>query len=270
MGSACYIATMFRSGYWLLGRWLGAPIRVHFSIILCLLVFSRLRWSPGFFVAYPCLILVHELGHAILVRRTGHRVVGVEVTGLGGLCHWSGNASPFEEALIAWGGVLAQLALYGVAELWLSAFPPTSPFGWEMAATFTHTNLWLIAINLLPIAPLDGARAWTLFRAFKERGPTNLPHGTWRDHSPTAQRGWFDSLSQSHEQAGPGRAARARGSRARAKAKPRATQPAEHAAKRDYRDESAPLSAETQQALDRLLKDVTGKARSTTGRSRPE
>ena len=233
---------MFRSGYWLLARFRGAPIKLHFRIAIGLLVFGGFRWSPGFFVAYPCLILLHELGHAVLVRRCGHRVVGIEVTGLGGACHWSGNASPLEEALIAWGGVLAQLALFGATALWSTFVPPSSSFGWQVVATFTHTNLWLVAINLLPIPPLDGARAWGVFRALRERGPGHLPHGTWRDHSPDVQRAWFDKLRSQGRPSAPGEASEFE------------TNP------------DGPLNAETQQAIDRLLKRVTGKARDSQRR----
>jgi len=228
---------MFRGGYWLLGRLRGAPIKLHLSIIFALLLFSRLRWSPGFFVAYPCLILVHELGHAALVWRTGHRVAEIEVTGLGGACHWSGNASEFEEALIAWGGVLAQLALFLATLVWLRISPPNGAFGWAMAGTFTETNLFLVALNLLPIPPLDGARAWGIFRAFRRRGSARLPQGSWRDHSPDAQRAWFDKLGDQPRRPG------------------RGTQP-------DLDPESA-LTPEARAAIDRLLRGVTGKARNS-------
>jgi len=145
-------------------------------------VFGGFRWSAGFFVAYPCLVLLHELGHAALVRRCGHRVVAVEVTGLGGACHWSGNASHFEEALIAWGGVFAQLALFGATELWLSLLPPASSFGWQVVATFTHTNLWLVAINLLPIPPLDGGKLLFLLvprKGFWQKARYRLDEENW-------------------------------------------------------------------------------------------
>jgi hypothetical protein len=158
--------------------------------------------------------------------------VAVEVTGLGGACRWSGNANPLEEAIIAWGGVLAQLVIFGATLIWLRLLPPTGAFGWEVAAAFTDTNLWLIAINLLPIPPLDGARAWSIFRAWRERGPVNLPQGTWRDHSAQAQRAWFDKLRP---------------------------QSRRRAAASDLADAEGPLSPETQQAIDRLVKSVTGK-----------
>jgi stage IV sporulation protein FB len=239
---------MFQGGYWLLGRWRGAPLKLHWSILLAAVVFSRFRWSPGFFVGYPCLLLAHELGHAVLVRRFGHRVVGIEVTGLGGVCNWSGNSSPFEEAAIAWGGVLAQLLVFVATELWLWHSPVSSVFGREFARAFTDTNLWLMALNLLPIPPLDGARAWGIFKAFRGRGPANLPHGTWRDHSADAQRAWFDKLSRTRHSA---RTRRAR----------RTTTGSEIDS-----NPVGPLSSETQQALDRLLKGVTGKARASERR----
>ncbi|HTA90077.1 MAG TPA: hypothetical protein VK745_10890 [Polyangiaceae bacterium] len=226
---------MFRRGYWRVGRWRGVPIKLHWSILLVALVFSRFRFLPGFFVAYPCLVLLHELGHALLVRRLGHRVVRVEVTGLGGVCDWSGNATPFEEAAIAWGGVLAQLALLIAAELCLWALPPTSRFGWEVLSTFTDTNLWLMAINLMPIPPLDGAHAWGIIKAYRERGSANLPHGTWRDRSADTQRAWFDKLRKTSRKAP---------AHSEFEASP-----------------NGPLSPETQHAIDRLLKGVTGKTR---------
>ncbi len=228
---------MLGRGYWLLGRWLGAPIRLHFSLLLGLLFFSRFQFRPGFFVGYPLLVLAHELGHAALVRRFGHRVVGVEVTGFGGVCQWDGNATPFEEAAIAWGGVLAQALVWVGAWLWFWLNPPSTRFGFELADTFADRNLWLMIFNLAPIPPLDGARAWRIFGLWRERKPGNLPHGTWRDASPNAQRAWFERVS------------------GRKTVSP--DPPTE-----------GPLSAEAQAAVDQLLKSVTGKAASKTERDR--
>ncbi len=58
---------------------------------------------------------------------------------------------------------------------------------------FLGANLWLIAINLIPIPPLDGAEAWQLFQHWKRRrGP--VPHGSWRDPGKNAQRAWLDQM----------------------------------------------------------------------------
>ena len=234
---------MFQNGYWVVGRLRGATIRLHWSILVSAVVLSRFHWSPGFFVAYPCLILIHELGHALLVWRRGHTVVGVEASGFGGVCHWNGNASPFDEALIAWGGVLAQLAVYAATQLWLAFVgEPRTEFGWQVVSALTGSNLYLIAINLLPIPPLDGARAWRIFSAFRERGANGVPYGTWRDPSTHAQDGWFKG----------GRKAQPKPS-----AMPNRTAPPE---------EAGTLSAKNQRALDDLLHKHTGKPRSRSGR----
>lgn len=155
----------FSRGSLQLGRLRGAPIRIHWTTPLGALVFGRLEWVPGFWLGFVALVLVHELGHALVVRATGHRVVAVDVHGLGGVCHWEGDATPLARASIAWGGVWGQLALLAVTVVALLAFGrPASPFTAELVAAFTTTNLALMAINLMPIRPLDGAEAWALPR----------------------------------------------------------------------------------------------------------
>ncbi len=236
---------MFRNGYWVVGRLRGATIRLHWSILLGALVLSRFRWSPGFFLAFPCVILIHELGHALLVWRRGHTVIGVEASGLGGVCRWDGNASPFDQALIAWGGVLAQLALYIATQLWLVVVgQPHTAFGWQVVSAFTDRNLYLIAINLIPVAPLDGARAWGIFSAFRDRGVKGVPYGTWRDPSANAQASWFERKPRA-------------AAKPKASAPPKASPPPE---------EAGTLSHKNQRAIDDLLRNITGKPRSPSDR----
>src|SRR6185369_7772346 len=105
----------------------------------------------------------HELGHALLVRRLGYQVVAVEVHAFGGNCQWAGDPTRAEEALVAWGGVLAQ------AVVWIAAMAIVGIFGWPespileaIAYTFTRANLYLLLCNLVPIPPLDGYWAWPL------------------------------------------------------------------------------------------------------------
>jgi hypothetical protein len=185
---------VFRSGYWTLMRVRGAPVRLHWSIPVVAVVFDGFRFQPGFILGFVLLVLLHELGHALLVWRTGHRVIGIEVTGLGGACAWAGDATAFERSLIAWGGVLMQAALY--AAVWIAlrvGGPPPNAFLWSLLSVFLGANLWLIAINLIPIPPLDGAEAWQLFQHWKRRrGP--VPHGSWRDPGKNAQRAWLDQM----------------------------------------------------------------------------
>src|SRR4051794_24202477 len=98
---------MFRRGYLELFRWRGTPVRVHWTLPIGALLFPGVAFEPFAWVAFFALILIHELGHTVLARRYGHEVVGVDITGFGGVCKWGGDATDYERAAVAWGGVLA-------------------------------------------------------------------------------------------------------------------------------------------------------------------
>jgi Zn-dependent protease len=152
-----------RGGYLTIGRWRGAPVRAHWSLPIGALVFGRGQFVPGFWLGFVLLVLIHEIGHAVLVKRYRHRLSSIDVHGFGGVCCWSGDPTAIERASIAWGGVLAQAVALAFAWAALRfAGPPDTVFVAELASAFTATNLWLIAINLIPVAPLDGAEAWKL------------------------------------------------------------------------------------------------------------
>ena len=65
--------------------------------------------------------------------------------------------------MIAWGGVAAQAALLLITLGVVLAFgyPSFGPLR-TLASAFIYTNAFLIALNLVPIPPLDGAEAWPL------------------------------------------------------------------------------------------------------------
>jgi Zn-dependent protease len=153
----------FARGYLRIGAWRGAPVLLHWSIVLGALFFGGFRFEPAFWAAFFGLILLHELGHAFFVRRFGQRLISVEVHGLGGLCTWSGRVSPVQRAVIAWGGVVAQsLVLVGAALFLATHGPPETLAGRQVLAVATWTNVFMIALNLIPVRPLDGAEAWPL------------------------------------------------------------------------------------------------------------
>jgi Zn-dependent protease len=139
-------------------------VRAHWSLPLGALLFGQGRFVPGFWLGFFLLVLIHELGHAALVKRYGHRVVSIDIHALGGACRWSGEATAIDRARIAWGGVLAQAVALALAVAAIAlAGTPEAAIGSQLASAFTTTNVWLIAINLIPVAPLDGAEAWKLF-----------------------------------------------------------------------------------------------------------
>lgn len=164
---------MLERGTLRVGRYRGAPILLHWSLALGLLAFGGFAFVPGFWVGFTVLILAHELGHAYLVRRLGFAVEAVVVHGFGGFCRWNGRASRLEHSVIAWGGVLAQALLLGGTFAYVQIMgPATSPFGFYLQDAWIRANLWIMALNLLPVAPLDGADAWQIFRAMRVESVT--------------------------------------------------------------------------------------------------
>lgn len=162
---------MLRGGYLGLFAWNGIPVRMHVLAPLGWFFFNRL--DPVRWVGMALLIFLHEAGHAWVVRRFRARVVSIDFVMLGGECQWQGAVSKRGIATIAWGGVAAQAIV-------LVVFAPLSyfnvlqdPIAIQLAYVMTWTNLLLIGLNLIPIPPLDGSRAWPAiplwYRHFKRR-----------------------------------------------------------------------------------------------------
>lgn len=139
-------------------------MRLHWSIVLGALFWSHFTFKPLMWLAFVGLILIHEFGHALFVVRYRLHLSEIAVDGLGGHCLHERAGSRFEESVIAWGGVLAQLLLWAAAQgAVLLLGPPTSLPLAELVYVLTQANLWLVLINLIPFGPLDGAKAWPLF-----------------------------------------------------------------------------------------------------------
>ncbi len=160
-------------GYFKLGRFGGAPVRLHWSAPLGAFAFCGFSFVPGAWGAFLLLILMHELGHAFLVRRFGLYLVSVDVHGLGGLCQWSGTTTPTRRALLAWGGIFGQIPLLILGLVLTYTLPVHNPYLAQALNCLVMTNLLMMGINLIPIPGFDGAEAWKLF------GPDALG-GWWR------------------------------------------------------------------------------------------
>jgi hypothetical protein len=153
-----------KSPRWTVGRFRGAPVRLHLSLVLGLMMYSRGRWAPGAWVACVLITLLHELGHALLVARFRLTVVAIDVHALGGECSYRGEVTAWRRSVIAWGGVLAQaLLLAATATALALGATPEAGFARELVTAFLWPNAFNIGLNLLPIEPLDGSRAWGLF-----------------------------------------------------------------------------------------------------------
>lgn len=149
---------MLQNGYLQLLKWNGIPVRVHLLAPLGWFIFNR--FDPVRWLAMMIIVFLHEAGHAWVVRRFRARVVSIDFVFMGGECAWRGEVSKRGVATIAWGGVAAQALLLLIAWPLLRSGLVTDPFMFALTYAFVWSNLLLIGINLLPIPPLDGSRAW--------------------------------------------------------------------------------------------------------------
>jgi Zn-dependent protease len=168
---------MFKRGYFELGqlnigKYGKVPLRIHWSAPVGALVLGGL--SPVFWLAFFVIVLLHEVGHALLVRHYRLQVLSIDLTGFGGMCRWYGTPTARQRAIIAWGGVAAQALLLAVTLAAVLVFGyPQSGIGRQVANAFINTNAILIVLNLLPMPPFDGMEAWKLltpwFRRLRDR-----------------------------------------------------------------------------------------------------
>jgi Zn-dependent protease len=120
-------------------------------------------------------LALHELGHALVARRNGIDVLGIDLWLFGGLAKLSRDSrTPGEEFRIAAAGpavtaLIVALCLAGVAvssrlgeAIDVFSGDSSTPV-LALMAWLGIVNLWLLAFNLVPGFPLDGGR---IARAF--------------------------------------------------------------------------------------------------------
>jgi len=144
-------------GWFTILRVKGVPLRAHWSFLV---PFVLALGAPTASLCWLVIVVGHELGHALLVRRFRGDVLGIDVWLLGGFCRWRGETTKLERSLIAWGGVLVQLVMLAVAELAVAFGPPGGALASEASAMFIGYNGLIIGLNLLPFHFLDGGEAW--------------------------------------------------------------------------------------------------------------
>ena len=147
---------MFGFRSWRLGAIAGFPIEINPTFLLLLgIVLVAFGGVTGVFIVLLTFasILLHELGHAVVARRLGVEVAGIELGFFGGAAKMMAiprraNA----ELAIAAAGPAVSLVLAGVGlgvglatHVWLLAL-----VGW--------INLVIAGFNLIPALPMDGGR----------------------------------------------------------------------------------------------------------------
>ena len=161
---------------WRLGRWRGVPISLHWTVLIGLPWFYYETRSFAdtaiAFVAFFFLILIHELGHAAVARWRGVEVEDIRLFFIHGTCSTEEPDYELDDVLIAWGGVAAQFVVLVIAFSAGLLLPTVSPFAHGLASTLlrvlTEINLFIMIVNLLPVAPFDGAKAWGILPILRE------------------------------------------------------------------------------------------------------
>jgi stage IV sporulation protein FB len=162
---------------WQLGTWRGVPVGLHWTVLLGLPWFYyQTRSVPATaiaFVALFFLLLAHELGHAAVAVWRRVPVRDLQLFFLHGFCTHDEPYDEEDDVLIAWGGVGAQLAVLIAAAGASALIAALAPIASEIAApvfyALIETNLLIMVINLVPVAPLDGAKAWRAIPILRAR-----------------------------------------------------------------------------------------------------
>lgn len=147
----------------------GVKVYVHWSVLAIggLFLIGALERPWEIMVAlfsYYGVLLLHECGHMIAAQRKGCRVNWITLYPILGLVSFDQPYSRYDHAVIAWGGIVAQ-SLVGIPiVVWLSIFGYSKFEASNVAlGIWGYMSLGLAVFNLIPVRPLDGAMAWTLF-----------------------------------------------------------------------------------------------------------
>lgn len=98
-------------------------------------------------------VIIHELGHAVVARRYGVHILGIELHFVGGAAKMAEPPrTAREEVVIAIAGPLTSFALAAVAYVLALAT------GWSLFGLLALINAMLGAFNLVPALPMDGGR----------------------------------------------------------------------------------------------------------------
>ena len=113
--------------------------------------------------AFFVLMLAHELGHAFVAHRLRLPVFSVRLYLVHGQCHYGAPRREAADVAVAWGGVAAQAMLFVLALLLAKSMSLAGGIPRALAPAFDvwiPINMLVAFCNLLPIATLDGSKAW--------------------------------------------------------------------------------------------------------------
>jgi len=152
LGPVGPIAVLLAKGKFLL----GAIFKLKF--LLSFVAFFGFYWAAfgaRFGIGFAVLILIHEMGHYIDIRRRGLPAeMPVFLPGFGAYVRWQALGVPIEtQAAISLAGPLAGFfGSVACAALWYQTRDP-------LWAALARSGAWLNLLNLIPVWMLDGGHA---------------------------------------------------------------------------------------------------------------
>ena len=159
---------------WSLGKLFGFPLHVDPSalLVLALILFmggwGNLVVSGVFVLAIAVSVVIHELGHAVVIKAMGWDAE-IVIHGFGGVTLSQSQPRPWQQVGISLAGPVMNGLQMGVAFALIMLFGGSLRLSIGATGTslpilfldqFFMVNLLLGVFNILPIYPLDGGQAF--------------------------------------------------------------------------------------------------------------
>lgn len=154
----------------------GIPVRIEpvFWVVTAFIAFNLgdARLIIVWVAVVAVSVLVHELGHALVLKAFGQRS-SIVLHGFGGVTLSQRRLTKVRSIIVSLAGPFTALALLGIPamvlrdsdagfELQLDYFTGGRGFGlWPVILFVAYVNVWWSLANLLPIRPLDGGNVVT-------------------------------------------------------------------------------------------------------------
>ena len=144
--SASFALSAFFSETWLIGRPMHCV--AGFFALLCLLCIASGNITT--FLIYMLAVISHECAHCVMADMLGYEVCSIELMPYGCRAEIVGIVSHLDEFLIALAGPVFSLIAYMGTEV----------TGLESLKELSDANMYIALVNMLPVYPLDGGRAF--------------------------------------------------------------------------------------------------------------
>jgi membrane-associated protease RseP (regulator of RpoE activity) len=157
----------------------GVKVFAHWSVLLIgtLILFGAIERPSetlAAWAAYFSVILLHECGHMVAAQWKGCEVTAIELYPIHGFVRFRRPWSRYDDAVIAWGGVTAQAVVAIPLISWVAIFGFSHSDAVNVAiGVLGYYSMVVAVFNLIPVPPLDGAKAWYLIPELIKRVRTN-------------------------------------------------------------------------------------------------